>query len=510
MPFRQRMARHFGDSLSPEKAYLSYYDVLLTVEDIKSLKNDWLTDNNIAFWEEYLEHETLPRFPQARIILLRPSMTFLLMKEPDMRHVQAALPDFSKVTHVFLPINDNRNVAQAEGGSHWSLLLVSVLDGIAFHYDSLGGANYAEAALATRKLGTIVGRQIRFINLEDSPQQENGSDCGVFVCLLMRHLLVKRLLVANAREKVSMSMAGKMVDSNGGRKEMLKIIENLRKEGERRRSDARRTARFGSWEEFEKRLAGQHGGDKTKESPVLPEDAKVDKTKESPVLPEDAKVDKPKAVEPRVAKRKAVDAKLDDPETGSSKKKSPKTKDLETKDVKTKDLKAKDVKTKDSKTSNPKTTASKTSTPKTGASKTGAPKAAKQTERPTAKAKSAGKGQLASPSSSNRSTTSSQSPKSSSSGVSKSPRTPTKRSPQSSQSSQSTPTPVRMRRIVQPPLDPKKPNLLEMKFGPMKVLKRANSDSSSSSSSSSKPPAVTSNPSKATPIKDRGLKAALR
>ncbi|EHK18091.1 uncharacterized protein TRIVIDRAFT_194528 [Trichoderma virens Gv29-8] len=236
MPFRQRMARHFGDSLSPEKAYLSYYDVLLTVEDIKSLKNDWLTDNNIAFWEEYLEHETLPRFPQARIILLRPSMTFLLMKEPDMRHVQAALPDFSKVTHVFLPINDNRNVAMAEGGSHWSLLLVSVLDGIAFHYDSLGGANYAEAALATRKLGSIVGRQIRFINLEDSPQQENGSDCGVFVCLLMRHLLVKRLLVANAREKVSMSMAGKMVDSNGGRKEMLKIIENLRKEGERRRS----------------------------------------------------------------------------------------------------------------------------------------------------------------------------------------------------------------------------------------------------------------------------------
>ncbi|KHN98950.1 Ulp1 protease family protein [Metarhizium album ARSEF 1941] len=236
MPFRQRMARHFGDSLSPEKSYLSYYDVLLTVEDIKSLKNDWLTDNNIAFWEEYLERETLPRYPQARIVLLRPSMSFLLMKEPDIRHVRSALPDFSKVTHVFLPINDNRNVSVAEGGSHWSLLLVSLLDGIAFHYDSLGGANFAEANLATRRMGEVVGRPMRFINLEDSPQQENGSDCGVFVCLLMRHLLVKRLLSANAREKVSMSMAGKMVDSNGGRKEMMRIIENLRKEGERRRS----------------------------------------------------------------------------------------------------------------------------------------------------------------------------------------------------------------------------------------------------------------------------------
>ncbi|RKL19882.1 hypothetical protein BFJ68_g3361 [Fusarium oxysporum] len=236
MPFRQRMARHFGDSLAPEKPYLSYYDVLLTAEDIKALKHDWLTDNNIAFWEEYLERETLPKYPQARIVLLRPSMTFLLMKEPDLRSVQSALPDFSKVTHIFLPINDNRNVSVAEGGSHWSLLLVSTLDGVAFHYDSLGGANYSEANVATRKLATILGRPLRFINLEDCPQQENGSDCGVFVCLLMRHLLVKRLLCANAREKVSMSMGGKMVDSYGGRKEMMRIIENLRKEGERRRS----------------------------------------------------------------------------------------------------------------------------------------------------------------------------------------------------------------------------------------------------------------------------------
>ncbi|WYZ42491.1 hypothetical protein EsH8_VI_000190 [Colletotrichum jinshuiense] len=235
MPFR-KMARHFGDTLSPQQPYLSYHDILLTYEDIKSLKNDWLTDNNIAFWEEWLEREILPKYPQARIILLRPSMTFLLMKEPDMRQIRSALPDFSKVTHIFLPINDARNVAQAEGGSHWSLLLVSAIDGVAFHYDSLGGANYAEGRLATHKMSEILGRPLRFLNLEDAPQQENGSDCGVFVCILMRHLLVKRLLSANAREKVSMSMANKLIDSHGGRKEMLKIIESLRKEGERRRS----------------------------------------------------------------------------------------------------------------------------------------------------------------------------------------------------------------------------------------------------------------------------------
>ncbi|KAL9949324.1 hypothetical protein ACHAQF_005403 [Verticillium nonalfalfae] len=223
-------------ALSPHSTVLSYHDITLTYEDLKALKNDWLTDNNIAFWEEYLERELLPKYPQARIILLRPSMTFLLMKEPDMRAIRSALPDFSKVTHIFLPINDARNVAQAEGGSHWSLLLVSAIDGVAFHYDSLGGANYQEARLATRKMSEILNRPLRFLNLEDCPQQENGSDCGVFVCILMRHLLVKRLLSANAREKVSMSMGNKMIDSHGGRKEMLKIIESFRKEGERRRS----------------------------------------------------------------------------------------------------------------------------------------------------------------------------------------------------------------------------------------------------------------------------------
>jgi hypothetical protein len=52
----------------------------------------------------------------------------------------------------------------------------------------------------------------------------------------MRHLLLRRLLIHNAKEKVSMSMGGKIIDAAGGRKEMLKIIENFRKEGERRRS----------------------------------------------------------------------------------------------------------------------------------------------------------------------------------------------------------------------------------------------------------------------------------
>ncbi|KAI6093674.1 cysteine proteinase [Hypoxylon rubiginosum] len=222
-------------SPSPAQPYLSYHDILLTWEDIKALRDDWLTDSNITFWEEFLEREVLTKYPQAKITLLRPSMTFLLMKNFDTEAVRSALPPFKDITHIFLPVNDAINVSQPEGGSHWSLLLVSVIDGVAFHYDSLNGANNNEAWDASKRLASILGKKLRFHYLADSPQQENSSDCGVFVCITMRHLLVKRLLAVNAGQKISMSMAGKAIDSAGARKEMLKIIESLRKEGERRR-----------------------------------------------------------------------------------------------------------------------------------------------------------------------------------------------------------------------------------------------------------------------------------
>ncbi|KAK4237196.1 hypothetical protein C8A03DRAFT_34847 [Achaetomium macrosporum] len=222
--------------MSSSKPYLSYYDVRLWTEDIKALKNDWLTDGSIAFWEEWLEREILPKYPQARIVLLRPVISHLLLQTTDLKGDAAALPDFRKVTHIFLPISDSRDRWNADSGSHWSLLLVSVIDRVAFHYDSLGGSNFSAAKRGVDRLSWVLGIPLRFHQLDDCPQQENSKDCGVFVCILMRHLLVKRLLNANSSEKVSMSMAGKMIDTHGGRKEMLKIVESLRKEGERRRS----------------------------------------------------------------------------------------------------------------------------------------------------------------------------------------------------------------------------------------------------------------------------------
>lgn len=208
----------------------------LTRGDVQCIKTDWLTDNAIAFWEEYLEREKLIHYPKADIVLLRPSMSFLLMKTTDPLSLKSALPEFGKTTHIFLPINDCRSVDGAEGGSHWSLLLVSIIDGVAFHYDSLTPSNINEARAVTHRISILLGRPLKFINLDDSPQQENGMDCGIYVCLLLQYLLTHKLLRAHAGDKVSMSMRNMDVDAAGMRKEMLKVIERYRQEGERRRS----------------------------------------------------------------------------------------------------------------------------------------------------------------------------------------------------------------------------------------------------------------------------------
>ena len=184
----------------------------------------------------FLEREELIAFPKASIVLLRPSMSTMLMHTPDPLTLKEVLPNFSTTTHIFLPINDNNDVEAEDGGSHWSLLLVSVIDGVAFHYDSMDHHNNHEAQATTMKLERLLGKRLKYIPMSGSPQQDNSIDCGVFVCIAMRHLLLKRLLRADASKKISMSMSDTSIQAKEGRKTMLKVIEEKRREGVRRSS----------------------------------------------------------------------------------------------------------------------------------------------------------------------------------------------------------------------------------------------------------------------------------
>lgn len=269
-PSDRNLSRYASDD-----PYLSYYDIRLTRDDVDTLHSGWLTDNTISFWEEYLEKEYLRLYPTSNIILLRPSMVMMLKLAADhgpqaVMSMRSALPDVRKATHVFLPVNDCVDPEKAEGGSHWSLAVMSVRDRISFHYDSMHGSNAVHARKVVGAMQHLIDGSLavshsssadhhsrapssasktpssagsppplpvrreswRYLELPDSPQQSNGSDCGVYVAMIMQHLLLKRVLGARKHETVSMSLGEKSVNADAGRQDMLDTIERFREMGE--------------------------------------------------------------------------------------------------------------------------------------------------------------------------------------------------------------------------------------------------------------------------------------
>jgi len=152
----------------------------------------------------------------------------MLMMTPDPSSLRDALPPLASYTHIFIPINDATDPDKAEGGSHWTLLLVSLVDGVAFHYDSLSPSNTAPAQAATKQLQQLLNVRLRYLDMEDAPQQDNSSDCGVFVCAVMEELLLKRLLKTRQAGTVDMDLGRGRVDARRKRHEMVELIEQLR------------------------------------------------------------------------------------------------------------------------------------------------------------------------------------------------------------------------------------------------------------------------------------------
>ncbi|KAF2842882.1 cysteine proteinase, partial [Patellaria atrata CBS 101060] len=187
----------------------------------------------------YLERNELEKEANksAQIVLLRPSMAVLLMSSPDPQSLRSALPNFEQITHIFLPINDANNYDVTSSGTHWSLLVVSKLDGVAFHYDSMEPANIKYAKAAATKLSELLQTPLHFHEMNDCPQQDNGSDCGVFVCVAMEELLIRLLNVERA-QKITMSMENRIQDKNlnsNMRTKLMKIIQGLVEQEKKRK-----------------------------------------------------------------------------------------------------------------------------------------------------------------------------------------------------------------------------------------------------------------------------------
>lgn len=205
---------------------LSYGESLLRQNDVNLLKGPhWLNDTVISFYFEFLEKDVFPA--NKSVLFISPEVTQCIKLSP-----QSELTTFLDplvLNHnrefIFFAVNDN-DIIESTGGTHWSLLVLSVPEMMVFHFDSSNRSNLKQAC----ELGFKVAKYFSFpltgsIESVPSLQQTNGYDCGIHVLCnveqLANHAIhYKRIKTCPRLPPESVGMK---------RKEILSIIEQLKK-----------------------------------------------------------------------------------------------------------------------------------------------------------------------------------------------------------------------------------------------------------------------------------------
>lgn len=188
---------------------VSTNEACLHKSDLETLKHDeWLGDNVLAFhaeWLDALSGQLNHSGFSSQVKMFPPSVVELLVtldSSAAASDAASAVPK-PKERFLILPVSDRYSPSSpgpASEGSHWSLLLVDAASGIGFHLDSLGDCNRTAAnAVHSSILKLIQPPGSRRghpppvpMKVDCLQQQENGSDCGIYV-LLLSSLLHRRL-----------------------------------------------------------------------------------------------------------------------------------------------------------------------------------------------------------------------------------------------------------------------------------------------------------------------------
>jgi sentrin-specific protease 8 len=163
-----------------------------SAENITCLNgNHYLNDSIITYYYLYLE-QLLPQLQQLKLI--NPTLGYMIGKlSRDIVIDHIDITELQEKEYIYIPINDNIDFCNP-GGSHWSLLVYHKKENTYHYYDSYGKANLEPALTTAKKFHDYVfDTDYKFV-IEQTPQQQNGYDCGVYLLGITECLLVGKSL----------------------------------------------------------------------------------------------------------------------------------------------------------------------------------------------------------------------------------------------------------------------------------------------------------------------------
>ncbi|KAI9100596.1 hypothetical protein DFS34DRAFT_563089, partial [Phlyctochytrium arcticum] len=167
---------------------LEWHDTVLYEPDLALLEpNEWLNDAIISFHYDFLEHHLFKSHSSDSILFMRPVMVALAAQSAEsVESLKGILPpNLDTREWIFLPVSDGS--AARGGGSHWSLLVWHRGSRSFFYFDSMGNSNLDVAKATAQRLMPLVSSvsddkpDVPGFEMVPCPQQQNGSDCGVYV-----------------------------------------------------------------------------------------------------------------------------------------------------------------------------------------------------------------------------------------------------------------------------------------------------------------------------------------
>ena len=206
---------------------LSYHNSLLRQSDFKLLlTREWINDNLIEFWLEYLYNELFKNY-QDKLLCIGPSMSHLIKLTNDHQDVQAFLQplEIDCKELVLIPINDN-SYSESAGGSHWSLLVLYVASRKFEHYDSsINSNNVYHAKKIASKLNKLLHGNINLdLVIMTCNQQEDSYNCGIHVICNAKAVCTKYF----RNDTRHVSDVANIEIIKGFRRTLIDLIESLR------------------------------------------------------------------------------------------------------------------------------------------------------------------------------------------------------------------------------------------------------------------------------------------
>jgi len=216
---------------------LDYQNTLIRKSDFASLNSgQWLNDNIISFWFEYLENVLYADYAQ-KVCFISPQVSQLIKsaaeystQQEDVRIMLESM-NLKNRDLILLPISDCPTNSRSTGGSHWSLLAFVNSNRTFEHYDSFqGSVNHLHAQSVFSVLHNILisnreaSLDLDFVEMA-CRQQTNSYDCGIHL-LLNAEALCKRVFKKDYRKLFDIVTPSAISQARDNIKELIMKMRN--------------------------------------------------------------------------------------------------------------------------------------------------------------------------------------------------------------------------------------------------------------------------------------------